>query len=299
MPLLAAGVYQYNDTEADDSISAAISVGFQMFDNALDYWNQDGVSHAIHRAIDAGSSRDHFFVETKVPGCGNPLENTTRNPFDCYKSTVQNLESDLQQLNLTYVDLVLLHFPPFPSFVLRSCNDETGSCEMARQQWRAMQEFQKAGKARALGVSNFCQSCLECLAKEDTFPQVNQVMFHLGSGMNKEAQDLLAYHKAHGVMTQAYSVLGNTPWGKHASNDILHGNLTTSIAMAHNKSTVEVALKWVVDQGIPAVTKSSSPSHLASDLDLWSWNLTVAEKALLDQHKSADSPTYPSYGCSK
>ena len=61
-------------------------------------------------------NRSDVFVETKVPGCGNPLENTTRNPFTCYKSTKANLESDLEKLNLKWVDLVLLHFPPFPSF---------------------------------------------------------------------------------------------------------------------------------------------------------------------------------------
>ena len=61
-------------------------------------------------------NRSEVFVETKVPGCGNPLENTTRNPFTCYKTTKANLESDLTKLNLKWVDLVLLHFPPFPSF---------------------------------------------------------------------------------------------------------------------------------------------------------------------------------------
>jgi len=162
-----------------------------------------------------------------------------------------------------------------------------------------MQEFYYAGKTTAIGVSNFCESCFECLKDADTFPMVNQIMYHLGSGVNKAAAALVAYHKAHGVVTQGYSTLGNTPWGHHASADILHGNLTTSIAKSHNKSTVQVALKWVVSQGIPAVTKSSNPVHLASDLDLWSWDLTDAEMAALDAHKSADSPAYPSFACSK
>merc|ERR1719235_2155123 len=114
---------------------------------------------------------------------------------------------------------------------------------------------------------------------------VNQIMFHIGSGVNEAAAALLEYHKAHGIQTQAYSALGNTPWGKHASKDILHGDLTTSIAKAHNVSTVQVALKWIVQHGIPAVTKSSNPAHLASDLDLWSWNLTSSEMSQLSAHK--------------
>ena len=77
--------------------------------------------------------------------------------------------------------------------------------------------------------------------------------------MNEKAKDLIEYHKEHGVVTQGYSTLGNTPLGHHASADILHGNLTSSIAKAHNVSTVQVALKWVVSHGIAAVTKSSNP----------------------------------------
>jgi len=268
-----------------------------MLDNALDYHNQYGVGRVI-AASDV--PREQIFVETKVPGCGNPLENTTRNPFTCYKDTVTNLQTNLDQLNLAYVDLVILHFPPFPSFTLRSCGvlGNLTSCKMARQQWKALSEFYRAGKAKAIGVSNYCPSCLECLDADDVQPMVNQVMFHVGSGVNEAAQKQIAYDKEHGVVTQAYSALGNTPWGHHASKDILTGPLTSSIAKAHNVSTVQVALKWIVQQGIPAVTKSSNPAHLASDLDLWSWNLTSSEMSQLSAHKG-DSPAYPSYACSK
>ena len=61
----------------------------------------------------------------------------------------------------------------------------------------------------------------------------------------------------------------------------------------------QVALKWVIQHGVAAVTKSSNPAHLASDLDLWSWDLDDDDMAELDAHKSADSPSYPSYACSK
>jgi len=293
MPMISAGVYQYNETTAQASVTAALKAGFTALDNALDYHNQRGVGRAIAAS---GVARDKVFVETKVPGCANPLENTTRNPLTCYKDTATNLQSNLEELDLPYVDLVLLHFPPFPSFVSRSCSNLTDGCNMARQQWKAMEEFYKAGKAKAIGVSNYCPSCFACLEEADVFPMVNQVMYHLGSGVNAAATTLVAFDKAHGVQTQAYSTLGNTPWTHHASEDILKGVLTTSIAKAHNVSTVQVALKWVVQQGIPAVTKSSNPAHLASDLDLWSWDLTDEEMSLMNAHKS-DTPAYPSYAC--
>eukprot|EP00325_Prymnesiales_sp_UTEX-LB-985_P003132 CAMPEP_0174695220 /NCGR_PEP_ID=MMETSP1094-20130205/1652_1 /TAXON_ID=156173 /ORGANISM="Chrysochromulina brevifilum, Strain UTEX LB 985" /LENGTH=296 /DNA_ID=CAMNT_0015891669 /DNA_START=100 /DNA_END=990 /DNA_ORIENTATION=+ len=295
MPLLAAGVYQYNTTEAYDSISAALGAGFTAIDTALDYWNQEGVGRAVREF-----GRDKVFVETKIPGCGNPVENTTRNPFTCYKDAKANLATDLEKLGLDQVDLVILHFPPFPSFVARSCTDLTGCCAMAREQWKAMEEFYYEGKAKAIGVSNYCPSVFECLnsSTTTTFPMVNQVEFHVGSGANHAMQALQAYHTAHGVVTQGYSTLGNTPWTHHASADILHGNLTTSIAKKHNVSTVQVALKWVVQHDVAAVTKSSNPAHLASDVDLWSWDLDAQDMAELDDHVSADSPSYPSFACS-
>merc|ERR1719480_136930 len=97
-------------------------------------------------------------------------------------------------------------------------------------------------------------------------------------------ESILSYGKAKGVVTQAYSSLGNTPWSKHANPDILHGNVTGAVAEAHNVSSVEVALKYIVDKGIPSVTKSSNPAHLASDLGIFSWDLTGDEREALDEY---------------
>jgi len=297
MPMLATGVYQYNVSEAYDSISAWLKVGGRSIDTALDYWNQQGVGKAMK---DSGIPRSEIFLQTKVPGCGNPLENTTRNPFTCYKDTKTNLEHDLELLGLDYVDSVIIHFPPFPSFVTRKCSDMTGGCEMARGQWKAMEEFYKAGKAKAIGVSNYCPSCFECLAKTEIFPMLNQVMFHVGMGPKSGIDSITEYHETHGVVTQAYSSLGNTPWGKHANPDILHGNVTGAVAQTHNVSTVEVALKYITDKGIASVTKSSNPKHLASNLGIFSWNMTTEEHATLDNYVLPGSRAFDkySYACS-
>lgn len=281
MPMLATGVYQYNVSEAYASISAWLKVGGRSIDGALDYWNSQGVGKAIK---DSGVPRKEIFLQTKVPGCANPQENTTRNPLTCYNDTKKNLASNLEQLDVDYVDSVIIHFPPFPSFVTRSCNEWSGGCEMARSQWKAMVEFYKAGKARSIGVSNYCPSCFKCLEKSDVFPFTNQIMFHVGMGPKSGIDEILKYSEAKGVVSQAYSSLGNTPWTKHANPDILHGNTTSAIAKAHNKSTVEVALKYIVDKSIPSVTKSSNPKHLASNLGVFGWNLTDAEHDTLDKY---------------
>lgn len=282
MPMLATGVYQYNMTEAYASIAAWLKVGGRSIDTALDYWNQQAVGQAMK---DSGVPRNEIFLQTKVPGCGNPGENTTRNPFTCYTDTKKNLDSDLELLGMDYVDSVIIHFPPFPSFIARSCGELTGSCEMARAQWKAMQEFYKAGKARSIGVSNYCPSCFECLGDPEIYPFTNQVMFHVGMGPNSGFDQITKYHAEHGIVTQAYSSLGNTPFsGGHANADILSGPVTTAVAKAHNVSTVEVALKYIVDKSVPSVTKSSNPAHLLTNLKIFSWNMTDVERTTLDNY---------------
>lgn len=143
-----------------------------MIDTALDYNNQDGVGRAI---AESQVPREKIFVETKVPGCG--MDPSMLNLFKCQEGTKKNLEKDLQLLNLSYVDLVIVHFPPIASMITRSCNSWSGGCQMVRAQWKAMEEFYKEGKARAIGVSNYCPSCFDCLKSATVQPMVNQASF--------------------------------------------------------------------------------------------------------------------------
>lgn len=283
MPLLAAGVWQYNDTEAEASLVAAFKVGFRMVDTAWDYHNQVGVGRALRAS---GVPRESLFVETKVPGCGlDPAVSRS----SCFADTKKVLEGDLQQLNQSYVDLVILHFPPRETFALRTCHF---SCGAVRDQWAALVAFHKAGKARAIGVSNYCPSCFACLDGNATevYPMVNQVSYHIGMG--PDASGFRSFAQSKGVVLQAYSPLGNTPWTEKANPDILSGNLTSTLASAHSVSTIQVALKWLVQHGLAAVTKSSNPQHLAADIDLWSWNLTAAEMEVADRYRVFGMPSF-------
>jgi len=272
------------------SFSAALKLGFTAVDTAHEYGNQAGAGQALQSV-----QREAVFVETKVPGC--MTDPSSLNPFACYSDTKHILEDDLKKLNLSYVDLVLIHYPPAPSWVFRSCSNFTGGCEMVRRQWKAMEEFYREGKARAIGVSNYCPSCFECLDSAEVFPMVNQIQYHLGMGLNPKG--FMDYARTRGVQIQAYGALGNPPLDPRdpgASDIILHGNITTSIGRAHNKSSVQIALKWLVDQGIPATTKSTNPRHLAEDLELWDFELTSEETVRLNAMKKPSGS--PSFACS-
>jgi len=292
MPIMSAGTWQYNDTEAETSVEAAISVGFKHVDTANDYGNQEGVSAGLEAS---GVARNDVFITTKVPGCG--AQGVDKDA--CHDSTAQFLADDVKQLNSSYnlegfVDLVLLHFPPCAAVTMAVCEKARSGCDDCTpvvDQWQAMVDAYTAGTYRAIGVSNYCEKCLKCLDGFDVKPMINQVQLHVGMG--PDPQGIISTNQARGIVTQAWSPLGS---GGHGSDDILYGNLTTAIAAAHNVSTAQVALKYLVQKGAAVATKSSSAEHLAEDIDMFSWELTDAEMSQLDADSAASGDT-PSFMC--
>ena len=150
-----------------------------------------------------------------------------------------------------------------------------------QEQWRAMEDFYAKGKARAIGVSNYCQSSLECIGKvANVTPAVNQVAYHIGMG--SDPGGIKSYCKAHGdIVLQAYSPLGD------GTSELINGPLVSGIGDAHNKTGAQVSLAWVAKaNGVPLSTKSTKASHLTANLDIFDWDLGPAEKLELDAAKS-------------
>jgi diketogulonate reductase-like aldo/keto reductase len=283
------GSWEYNSSVAEDSYRKALSVGYTLFDTAYGYHNQDGVGRALNTV-----PRSSVFLETKVPGCGlDGVSNSS--PEACANGTKEMLEANLKELNMSYVDLVLIHEPPKGAFSIRSCHLV---CDQVKAQWKVLQEFYEQKKARAVGVSNYCYSCMECLDWNETVtPMVNQVEYHIGMGTSSGIhgdKGMKTFADAHGVVMQAYSALGG---GDAFRKAIIEGQLETEIAKAHNVSSVQVALKWIVEQGIPALTKADNHEYLIEDADLWSWNFTASEMAKLTAKERPIG--LPSFACSR
>ncbi len=291
MPAVSAGTWEYNTTSAHASAAAALKLGYRGLDTANDYCgdgstgdckgasNQGGVGAAIAAA---GLARGDVFVTTKVPGCG--MQGISRN--NCGADSVAAAEDDLKELGLAQVDLLLVHFPPPLGCGVLNCGT-------IKKQWAALAAWANTTKkTRALGVSNFCVSCFKCLAEDPSLPVplVNQVQFHVGMGPDPEG--LMSYCKAQNIVVEAYSPLGD---GK--SKELITGDLTTGIGKSHNKSSVQVALKWIWQHGHPLTTKSLNPAHLAQDADLFSWELTADEVAKLDASTTPSGT--PSFMCTK
>merc|ERR1712070_1147946 len=216
----------------------------------------------------AGVDRSSYFLTTKVP----PGSAT---------ATAKNLQDNLDQLGLDYVDLVLVHYEPMLPF---------GKCKKMQEQWAAMEEFYNAGKAKAIGVSNYCPSSLDCIAQTaKVTPAVNQVKFHVGMGTDPIGLKTDCDNR--GIHLQAYSPLGN------GGTELITGDLVTSIGANHNKTGAQVSLRWIQENGVSLSTKTTKQSHMEQDLDIFNFQLTADEKQQLD---AATSPSdRPSFTCTK
>jgi diketogulonate reductase-like aldo/keto reductase len=259
MPMMSLGTWQYDSATAQAAVTSALKSGFNHIDTANDYNNQDGVGAALK-----GVDRSSYFLTTKVP------------PGSA-SATAKALQQNLDLLALDYVDLVLVHYPPL-----------LNSCKSMQAQWGAMEEFYKAGKAKAIGVSNYCPSSLECIAKTATVtPAVNQVQYHVGMGVDPIG--VKSYCEEHNIHLQAYSPLGD------GSTELITGDLVSGIGGSHNKTGAQVSLRWIYENGVSLTTKTTNEQHMQEDLDVFNFQLAADEKQTLD---SASSPAgKPSFMC--
>jgi len=275
LPMAGLGTWQYNDSVAEQASGLALSLGYTHIDTALGYYNQEGIARALKAST---RPRDSYFITSKIPG-GLPYANAT-----------EQLELSLQQLGLDYVDLMLVHYPATWGGV--------GGKAVRADQWRAMEDFHKAGKAKAIGVSHYCERHIDELLETATIiPAVNQVFFHVGMATQSLNMSDMAFPRTpaeqpsyKGVFYQSFSTL----CGPCGSTELLNGTMVTKIGQAHGKSGAQVSLRWAVQLGIPVIPKTHRKDYMLENVALFDWELSDAEMATLS---AATSPqTGPSSG---
>lgn len=252
MPSLGFGVFQVPDpAECERSVRDAIDVGYRLLDTAASYGNEEAVGAAIRNH---GIDRAELFVTTKLW-----IEDAS------YEGAKAAFERSMNKLGLDYLDLWLIHQP---------YGDVYGA-------WRAMEELHKAGRIRAIGISNFYSDRLvDFVLHNEVTPAVNQIETH-PFHQQHEAEAILAEYK---VQQEAWGPFAE---GKNGlfSNDVLAG-----IGAKHGKSIAQVVLRWLNQRGIVAIPKSVRKERMAENFAIFDFELDgddVAKIATLDQKASS------------
>lgn len=252
MPILGFGVFQMTDlTECERSVVDAIQTGYRLIDTAASYGNEEAVGRAIKRG---GVPREELFVTTKLWLADAGYEKTQR-AFD----------RSLQRLGLDYLDLYLIHQP---------YSDVYGS-------WRAMEKLYRAGRAKAIGVSNFHPDrVMDLLLHHEVPPAVNQIETH-------------PFHQQ--VETQKFlqeNTVQIESWGPFAEgkNGIFQNEVLRTVGGKYGKSVAQVILRWLTQRGVVAIPKSVRKERMAENFNIFDFELStedVTAIATLDTGTSA------------
>ena len=251
MPLEGFGVFQVPDPSVcEQAVLDAIESGYRLIDTAAAYMNEEAVGRAIAKC---GVPREELFITTKLW-----VQDAS------YEGAKQAIETSMQKLGLSYIDLYLIHQP---------MGDYIGA-------WRAMEEAYKAGKLRAIGVCNCYPHVLADICETVAVkPAVNQVELHPFF----QQENALALMREYGVHPEA--------WGPFAegSHGIFTHPVLTAIGQKYGKSAAQVALRWNVQRGVTVIPKSVHKERMEQNIDIWDFTLSdedMAEIAKLDIGRS-------------
>ena len=236
MPILGFGVYQIPDNkECERVVEDTLDVGYRLIDTAQAYFNEEAVGSAIKNS---GIDRKEIFLVSKIWVSNGG-----------YGKAKASIDESLKKLKTDYLDLMLIHQP---------FNDYYGT-------YRAMEEAYKSGKLRAIGVSNFYPDRFVDLSHFcEIQPMINQVETHVFQ-QQKRAKEIMKEHN-----TQIMS------WGPFAEgkNNYFQNEILKEIGAKYNKSTAQVALRFLTQEGVIVIPKSTHKNRMEENFDIFDFELT-------------------------
>ncbi|HCT8104228.1 aldo/keto reductase [Enterococcus faecalis] len=255
MPQLGFGVYQIPLEETAEAVYQATKAGYRLIDTASIYGNEKETGEGIKRAINEDLvTRDELFITSKLF--------ILQASEDKAKETI---EHSLKVMGLDYLDLYLIHQP---------YGDIYGA-------WRSMVAAQKAGKLRAIGISNFKSAkMIEFIGLNEVKPQINQIEVN---PWNQRIEDQ-EWHEKYGVQVEAWAPFAE---GRH---ELFTNPVLTEIGKQYGKTVGQVVLRWLIQRGIVALAKSVHPERMAENIDIFDFELSkedIEKIANLDMKESA------------
>lgn len=249
MPTLGYGVFLVSPDECERCVTDALSVGYRLIDTAQAYQNEEGVGNAWRKS---GLKREDLFLVTKVWISNNGEE-----------KAAESIDESLRKMQTEYIDLLLIH---------QAYGDVFGT-------WRAMEKAYRAGKVRAIGVSNFQAGRFFDFAHYvDVKPMVNQ----LQCNVMIQQQGIEAIHSEFGTKMMAWG-----PLGGQGVDGIVKSEALAAIGAKYGKSAAQVALRWLTQRGIVAIPKSVHKERMEQNYNVLDFSLTdedMAQIAKMNQH---------------
>ncbi|KAJ4817943.1 NAD(P)-linked oxidoreductase superfamily protein [Rhynchospora pubera] len=268
MPVMGLGTFEhpFDPEKAKTAVLEAIKIGYRHFDTASLYGSEGALGEAIAEAVQLGliESRNDVFITSKLWWNDNHPD-----------LVLPAIRSSLRNLKMEYLDLYLIHWPvsvkPGPiTFPIRRENIVPFYLKGV---WEAMEECQRLGLTKSIGVSNFTTKKLEeLLAFAKISPAVNQVEMN----PSWRQQKLTEYCAQKGIIITAYSPLGGQSMS--GRNLVLTSDVLTEIANAKGKSVAQISLRWLYEQGASIVVKSFKKERLMENIEIFNWELTDEER---------------------
>lgn len=236
---LGLGTWMIPDEQTDEAVRAAVSIGYRHIDTAQAYGNESGVGRGVKTC---GVDRDRLFVTSKVAA-----------EHKSYETAAESIDETLKKTGLDYLDMMIIHAPqPWAEF-----RGEKRYFEENKEVWRALEDAYKAGKLRAIGVSNFLTDDLEnLLADAGIKPMVNQILTHISN----TPLELIDFCKANGIQCEAYSPI--------AHGEALKNKAIADMAAKYGVSAAQLCVRYTIDLGMVSLPKTANPEHMKSNSDI-------------------------------
>ena len=240
IPQLALGTWLIDDSNVSAAVRSAIELGYRHIYTAQAYGNERGVGEGVR---ESGISRDEIFVTSKVAA-----------EHKDYKSASEGIDETLHKTGLDYLDMMIIHSPQ-PWALVNQSDDRF--VEGNREAWRALEDAYKAGKLRAIGISNFLEGDIDSLWETaEIKPMVNQVLCHISNS----PLSLIDYCMGKGIVMEAYSPV--------AHGEAMKNNAIVEMADKYGVSVPQLCIRYDIQLGMIVLPKTSDPDHMKTNADV-------------------------------
>ena len=239
IPKISLGTWFISDKDVGQAVKDAVKIGYRHIDTAQAYENENGVGDGIRAC---GVKRKDLFLTTKLAA-----------EVKSYKEALASIDRSLNTAGLDYFDMMIIHSPqPWSEF-----SGDDRYFDGNREAWRALEEAYKAGKLRAIGVSNFEKADVDnILGSSSVKPMVNQILAHISN----TPKELIQYSQGKGMLVEAHSPIGH--------GELLKNEEVAAIARKYGVSVPQLGIRYDLQLGLLPIAKTANPVHMKNNADV-------------------------------